>query len=137
MKKVKSTKKPDLKLCKTCVKGSCCRHGVSACLFEVATILKKNKHLMIKKPWFIYIGVDFEHTESGFDFETKVIKQGNSNVIVLPKRLGLEPKDIVKILVVSDNVSKVSDAAGLLKTLFKKISTDQMLKKVKKDLWGD
>ena len=66
-------RKIDLKLCKKCAKGSCCRHGVSACLYEVATILKKNKHLKIKKPWFKYIGIDFEHTESGYDFETKVI----------------------------------------------------------------
>jgi Fe-S-cluster containining protein len=65
--------KPDLKSCKTCSQGSCCRHGVSACLFEVATILKKNKHLKIKKPWFKYIGIDFEETESGYDFETNII----------------------------------------------------------------
>jgi len=65
--------KPDLKSCKTCTQGSCCRHGVSACLFEVAEILKKNKHLKIKKPWFKYIGVDFEDTESGFDFETIIV----------------------------------------------------------------
>lgn len=65
--------KLNLKFCKTCVKGSCCHVGVSVCLFEVATILKKNTHLRIKKPWFKYIGIDFKHTESGFDFETKVI----------------------------------------------------------------
>lgn len=62
-----------LKLCKTCVRGSCCRHGVSVCLFEVATIIKKNKHLKIRKPWFKYIGVDHEDTKSGFDFETKIV----------------------------------------------------------------
>lgn len=66
-------RKPHLKLCKTCFQGSCCRVGASACLFEVATILKKNRNLKIKKPWFNYIGVDFEDTESGFDFETKVV----------------------------------------------------------------
>jgi Fe-S-cluster containining protein len=70
---VKHKKKPDLKLCKVCAQGSCCRNGVSACLFEVATILKKNKNLKIKKPWFKYVGVDFEDTESGFDFETLII----------------------------------------------------------------
>lgn len=70
----KQLAKLDPKLCKTCFKGSCCRHGVSVCLFEVADILKKNKHLNIKKPWFDYIGVDFEDTESGFDFETKIVK---------------------------------------------------------------
>jgi Fe-S-cluster containining protein len=67
-------KKINLRLCKTCSQGSCCRHGVSACLFEVATILKKNKHLKIKKPWFKYKGIDFVHTESGYDFETKIIR---------------------------------------------------------------
>lgn len=64
----------DTKVCKFCVKGSCCRDGASACLFEVARILKKNKHLKIKKPWFVYIGIDFEHTESGFDFETRRVR---------------------------------------------------------------
>ncbi len=70
---MKTKPQPDLKLCKICTHGSCCRHGVSVCLFEVARILKKNKHLKIKKPWFKYIGVDFEDTESGYDFETLVV----------------------------------------------------------------
>jgi Fe-S-cluster containining protein len=67
-------KKINLKHCKTCREASCCRHGVSACLFEVAEILKKSKNLKIKKPWFVYIGVDSEDTESGFDFETKIVE---------------------------------------------------------------
>ena len=66
--------KIDLEVCKTCVEGSCCRHGVSACLFEVARILKNHRYLNIKKPWFKYIGIDFEDTESGFDFETRVVR---------------------------------------------------------------
>ncbi len=70
-------------------------------------------------------------------FETKVIKQGNSNVIVLPKKSELKPKDHVKVLVIPENVSTVNDVAGLFKEKLKKLQTDKILKKVKKELWGE
>lgn len=69
--------------------------------------------------------------------ETKVIKQGNSNVIVLPKESKLKPKDKIKIFIISEKVNKVGDISGLYKNELKNINTDKTLKEVKKDLWGE
>ncbi len=69
--------------------------------------------------------------------ETTVKKQGNSNVIILPRSLGLKPADKVKIMIISPHISKVEDAAGLYKDQLKKIDTDKLLKEVKKELWGE
>lgn len=57
----------DLKLCKVCDQGSCCRHGVELDLQEVADILKR--HLDIPKPWFAYLGRSKDFP-SGFRFTT-------------------------------------------------------------------
>jgi len=69
--------------------------------------------------------------------ETVVKKQGNSNVIILPKKLGLKPTDKVRVLVLNDKVAKVQDIAGVFRRKLAAIDTDNLLKKVKKDLWGE
>ena len=70
-------------------------------------------------------------------FETRVRKQGNSNVVILPAKLGLKPHDRIKILIIDESVSTVGDIAGLFKKELSKINTDALLKKVKRELWGD
>ncbi len=69
--------------------------------------------------------------------ETVVKKQGNSNVIILPKKLGLKPADKVKVLVIDDKVAQVQDIAGMFKRKLARVDTDKLLKNVKKDLWGE
>jgi Fe-S-cluster containining protein len=59
----------DLKLCRICDKGACCREGVEVDLFEVARILKRT--LTIAKPWFHFIRRD-KSSPSGFVFDTVV-----------------------------------------------------------------
>ncbi len=70
-------------------------------------------------------------------FETRVKKQGNSNVVILPAKLGLKPNDKIKVLIIENNVSTVKDIAGLMKEHWKHIDTDALLKKVKQELWGE
>lgn len=69
--------------------------------------------------------------------EAEVKKQGNSNVIILPKRLGFKPSDRVKVLIVKEKVSTVNDIAGLFKKKLKNIDIDKSLKEVKRELWGE
>ncbi len=69
--------------------------------------------------------------------ETKVIKQGNSNVIVLPKETKLKPKDKIKVLIISNKTNKVKDISGIYKNELKNIDTNKTLKEVKKELWGE
>ena len=69
--------------------------------------------------------------------ETEVKKQGNSNVIILPKKLGFKPKDKVRVMILNKKVSTVGDIAGIWKEKLKNVDTDKMLKQVKKDLWGE
>lgn len=69
--------------------------------------------------------------------ETVVKKQGNSNVIILPKKLGLKPTDKVRVLVLNDKAAKVQDIAGVFGRKLAAIDTDNLLKKVKKGLWGE
>ncbi len=59
----------DLKLCKECFLGSCCRWGVELDLLEVAQILQKR--LDIPKPWFEFLGRDKRYP-SGYKFSTMV-----------------------------------------------------------------
>ena len=47
--------------------------------------------------------------------QTEAKRQGNSNVIILPKKLGLKPSDKVCVLVIKGEVSRVEDIAGLFK----------------------
>ncbi len=68
--------------------------------------------------------------------ETEVKKQGNSNVIILPKKLGFKPKDKVRVMILNKKVGTVKDIAGIWKRQLKGIDTDKLLKEVKKDLWG-
>ena len=68
--------------------------------------------------------------------ETEVKKQGNSNVIILPKQLGFKPKDKVKVIILSRKVGTVKDMVGIWKKQLRGIDTDKLLKEVKKDLWG-
>ena len=69
--------------------------------------------------------------------ETEVKKQGNSNVIILPKKLGLKPKDKVTVAIIPKKVATVGDLAGMFKEELKNIDTDKMLKQIKKELWGE
>lgn len=69
--------------------------------------------------------------------ETEVRKQGNSNVIILPRKLGFKPADKIKILILKEKVTKVKDIAGMFKKKLEKIDTDKMLKEVKEELWGE
>ena len=69
--------------------------------------------------------------------ETKVKKQGNSNVIILPSTLGFKPDDKIRVIILNKKVSKVKDIAGLFKKKLAKIDTNKTLKEVKKELWGD
>lgn len=69
--------------------------------------------------------------------ETKVKKQGNSSVIILPKNLGFKPNDKVKVMIINKKVSRVKDIAGLFKKKLAKTDTDKLLREVKKELWGD
>ena len=69
--------------------------------------------------------------------ETKVIKQGNSNVIVLPKETKLKPKDKIRVLIIPNRTNKVGDILGVYKNELKNIDTDKTLKEVKKELWGE
>lgn len=63
----KKFKVHDLKLCKTCSKGSCCRYGVEVDLFEMARILEEP--LDIPKPWFEFLQRD-KRFPSGYKFTT-------------------------------------------------------------------
>lgn len=69
--------------------------------------------------------------------KTDVKKQGNSTVIILPRRLGLRPSDKVSVLVVRESVSKVEDIAGLYKGKLQRIDASKKLKEVKEELWGE
>ena len=51
----KKLKIHDLKLCKVCDMGACCRHGVELDLLEVAQILQKK--LDLPKPWFEFLSM--------------------------------------------------------------------------------
>lgn len=70
--KEKALHKPDLKLCKQCDKGACCRQGVEVDLFEAARILKLD--LDIPRPWFDYIRRD-KRFPSGYIFSTVLKKR--------------------------------------------------------------
>jgi len=59
----------DLRLCRECTVGSCCRDGVELDLLDVARILRKNPD--VPKPWFRYLSRSKEFP-SGFRFETMV-----------------------------------------------------------------
>ncbi len=59
----------DLKLCKVCQVGSCCRWGVELDLLEVAQILQKK--LDLPKPWFEFLGKS-KAFPSGYRFTTVV-----------------------------------------------------------------
>ena len=69
--------------------------------------------------------------------ETRVKKQGNSNVIILPRALGFKPKDKINVIILNKKVSKVKDIFGMFKKEFANVDTDKELKKVKKELWGE
>ncbi len=69
--------------------------------------------------------------------ETTVKKQGNSNVIILPKKLGLKPADKVKLLILNDKVARVQDIVGMFKKKLANVDADKLLKNVKKELWGE
>ncbi|MDP1694898.1 MAG: hypothetical protein Q8L34_05145 [Candidatus Woesearchaeota archaeon] len=69
--------------------------------------------------------------------ETEVKKQGNSNVIILPKKLGFKPKDKVTVNIISKKVATVGDIAGIFKEQLKNVDTDKVLKQIKKELWGE
>ena len=69
--------------------------------------------------------------------ETRVKKQGNSNVIILPKSLGLKPNDKIKVIIIDKKVSRVKDIAGISKRSLQNLDTDKMLRKVKKELWSE
>jgi len=69
--------------------------------------------------------------------ETTVKKQGNSNVIILPRKLGLKPADKVKVIILNDHVAKVQDIVGMFKRKLANVDTDKLLKNVKKELWGE
>ena len=70
-------------------------------------------------------------------FKTEVKKQGNSNVIILPKRLGLKPADKVNVLLIREKASTVGDAAGLYKRQLKGVDTLRTLKAMREELWGE
>jgi antitoxin component of MazEF toxin-antitoxin module len=69
--------------------------------------------------------------------DTEVKKQGNSNVIILPRKLGFKPKDKVTVNIISKKVATVGDIAGIFKEQLKNVDTDKMLKQIKKELWGE
>lgn len=69
--------------------------------------------------------------------ETKVIRQGNSNVIVLPKETELKPKDKIKVLIVSDKTNKIKEISGMFRERLTKIDNDKALGEIKKELWGE
>ena len=69
--------------------------------------------------------------------ETRVKKQGNSSVIILPKSLGFKPRDKINIIILDKKVSKVKDIASMFKKELANVDTNKELRKVKKDLWGE
>ena len=69
--------------------------------------------------------------------ETEVKKQGNSNVIILPKQLGFKPKDKVTVMILNKKIGTVKDIAGIFKEELKNVDTDKLLKQIKKELWGE
>ena len=69
--------------------------------------------------------------------DTEVKKQGNSSVIILPKQLGLKPKQKIRVLIIKNDIAKVKDIAGMFKKELEHIDTDKVLKEVKKELWGE
>lgn len=69
--------------------------------------------------------------------ETEVKKQGNSNVIILPRKLEFKPSDKIKILILKEKVATVKDIAGIFKKKLEKIDADKLLKEVKEELWGE
>ena len=69
--------------------------------------------------------------------ETKVKKQGNSNVIILPKKLGFKPEQEVRVMILGKKIAKVEDIFGLFRNELKNVDTDKVLREVKKDLWGE
>ena len=69
--------------------------------------------------------------------ETTVKKQGNSNVIILPKKLGFKPKQKVKVMILNKKTAKVEDIAGLFQKEWKRIDTNKALREMKKEIWGE
>ena len=69
--------------------------------------------------------------------DTEVKKQGNSSVIILPKQLGLKPKQKIRVLIMKKDRAKVKDIAGMFKKELQHKDTDKVLKEVKKELWGE
>lgn len=69
--------------------------------------------------------------------ETKVKRQGNSNVIILPKKLGFKPEQKVKVMILNKKTAKVKDIAGLFQKEWKHIDTDKTLREMKKEIWGE
>ena len=69
--------------------------------------------------------------------ETTIKKQGNSNVIIIPRQLNIKQNDKVKVIVMKQNVATVNDIAGLFAGKLKNINRDKLLKEVKEELWGE
>jgi antitoxin component of MazEF toxin-antitoxin module len=64
--------------------------------------------------------------------ETKVKKQGNSNVIILPKKLGFKPEQEIKVMILNKKTATVGDIAGLFEKELKGVDTFKELKKNEK-----
>lgn len=69
--------------------------------------------------------------------ETKVKRQGNSNVIILPKKLGFKPEQKVKVMILNKKTATVGDLAGLYEKELKGRDTFKELKKMKREIWRD
>ena len=69
--------------------------------------------------------------------ETTVKKQGNSTVIILPKKLGFKPEQEVKVMILNKPVTKVKDIFGLYHKELKNVDTFKEYKKMKKEIWRD
>lgn len=67
----------------------------------------------------------------------EVKRQGNSNVIILPKKLGLKPRDKVRVLLLRESASTVGEAGGVLGKRLKGKNTDILRKQIKEELWGE
>ena len=69
--------------------------------------------------------------------ETKVKRQGNSNVIILPKKLGFKPEQEVKVMILNKKAATVGDIAGLFEKELKGIDVQKELKKMKREIWRE
>lgn len=69
--------------------------------------------------------------------ETVVQRQGNSRVIILPKSLGLNLREKVKVLILRKETVTVKEMAGLFQRPLKPLDVDRLREKVKAELWGE